>query len=235
MTTPAAIPRAAEVCFDPPPRLVLFDLDNTLCDYDGARVIRTRYAFMPCFDDAVTLEQAVVDAVAQAEHGAEHFAGVLAAHGLDDAALVAAAQARYSEDLFRGLRLYDESLAVVAAVARVAQIGMITNGPADIQRPKIELLELAGVFPLIIVSGEVGVWKPDPAIFRLALERANVAAGDALYVGDSPEHDMQGARAAGLGCVWINRAGYAWPGGAPPDVEIRDLRELLPVLGLEGA
>jgi putative hydrolase of the HAD superfamily len=235
MTTPAAIPRADAFRFSPPPRLVLFDLDNTLCDYDGARVVRTRYAFAPCFADEARLELAVAEAVARAEHGAEHFAQVLAAHGQDDARVVAAAQARYSEDLFRGLRLYDESLAVVAAVAAVAGIGLITNGPADIQRPKIELLELAGVFPLIVVSGEVGLWKPDPAIFRLALERAGGDAASAIYVGDSAEHDVPGAQAAGLRTVWVNRAGRAWPGGAPPDVEIRNLRELLPVLGLEGA
>jgi putative hydrolase of the HAD superfamily len=60
-----------------------------------------------------------------------------------------------------------------------------------------------------------------------------VAAADAMYIGDSPEHDMAGAQAAGLISVWINRRQRAWPGGPPPDYEITDLRQLLLLLSIE--
>jgi putative hydrolase of the HAD superfamily len=233
MTPPVAIPRGADYRFVPPPQLVLFDLDNTICDYAGARLARTRYAFEPCFADTAEFERAVAEAVASAVHGSEHFPEVLAAHGITDPAAAQAAHRRYIEDRFRGLELYGDSLAVVAEIARTRKVGMITNGPADIQRAKLELLKLVDVFPAAVVSGEVGVWKPERAIFDLALQRAGVAARDAIYVGDSPEHDVPGAHAAGLGAVWINRAGIAWPGGDLPEVEIRDLLELLPVIGLE--
>jgi putative hydrolase of the HAD superfamily len=226
------IPRGYETRFEPLPKLVLFDLDNTLCDYDGARRFRTRYAFEPHFSDLDRLEAAVSDAMSRAAEGADHFGAVLTDHGIVDAAHAEAAIARYRGDRFRGLALFPEALEVVAAVAEVARVGMITNGPADIQRPKIELLEIAAHFPVIIVSGEVGVWKPDPGIFAIALERAGHDAADAIYVGDSVHHDIPGAHAAGMRSVWINRAGRDWHGGEPPHAEIRDLYELLPLLGL---
>ena len=223
----------AAMRFEPRPRLVLFDLDNTICDYTSARRARTRYAFEPHFANAERLELAVTSALAEATDDSEHFGAVLNAHGVVDVEAVAAARARYIEDRFRGLHLYDDALAVVARVAQAARVGIITNGPADIQRPKIERLAIASHFPLIIVSGEAGVWKPDPAIFRIALEETGVTADAAIYVGDSAVHDVPGAQAAGLRAVWINRAGVPWPGGRSPDAEIRDLHGLLPLLGLE--
>ena len=158
---------------------------------------------------------------------------MLRAYGITDPALVETAQARYIEDRYRGLQLYAESLEVIQTVARTCQIGMITNGPAEIQREKLRLLKLLEIFPSAIISGEVGVWKPERAIFEMALRQTGVAANDAAYVGDSPAHDVPGAQAAGMRAIWINRAGRAWPGGDPPDIEIRTLRELLPALGLE--
>jgi putative hydrolase of the HAD superfamily len=165
--------------------------------------------------------------------GADRFEEVLASHGIDDPGVIASTRERFIEDRYRGLRLFAESLEVIAAVKRVADIGLITNGPTAIQRPKIDLLAIGHLFPVLIVSEEAGVWKPDPAIFQLALDAAGVAPHEAIYVGDSPHHDVPGARAAGLTAVWMNRAGVEWPGEAPPDVEIRDLYELLPLIGLE--
>jgi putative hydrolase of the HAD superfamily len=131
------------------------------------------------------------------------------------------------------LRLFDETREVVAAVAEIAAVGLVTNGPTAIQRPKIELLELEPLFPVIVVSEEVDAWKPDPRIFEIALERSGVAAGDAIYVGDSAEHDVPGAHAAGLRAVWVNRLRIDWPGARPPDAEIHHLYHLLPLLGID--
>jgi FMN hydrolase / 5-amino-6-(5-phospho-D-ribitylamino)uracil phosphatase len=219
--------------FDPLPELVLFDLDNTLCDYDGARLTRTRYALGPVFDELEQLEQVVNEAFSTPTDGDEHFTDIMAAHGVTDPALVEAVRARYIEDRYRGLALFAEALEVVSAVANVAQIGMITNGPSAIQRPKIELLQIEAHFPVIVISEEAGAWKPDPRIFEIALDRCGVPAQRAVYVGDSAEHDIPGAHAAGLRAVWVNRSGIRWPGGRPPDAEIRDLYGLLPLLGLE--
>lgn len=225
--------RAVTTPLHPTPKLVLFDLDRTIADYDGARLVRTRYAFEPHFSDRERLELAVAEALEHVGEGADHFEQVLAAHGISEPALVQEAQRRFQEDLYRGLRLFEETLDVVSAVATHASVGLITNGPTAIQRPKIELLEIEPLFPVIVVSEEAGVWKPDPRIFHIALDQLNVAAADAIYVGDSAEHDVPGAHAAGLRAVWINRLGIDWPGDRRPDAEIRNLYDLLPLLGID--
>lgn len=61
----------------------------------------------------------------------------------------------------------------------------------------LEALGLASYFETIVTSAEAGVAKPDPAIFRLALERLRVDPARALHVGDEPL-DEEGARAAGM-------------------------------------
>ena len=215
------------------PRLVLFDLDDTLCDHDSSLRLRLRMAFASACSgiDRMDLDALVAASVERSVAGTDHFADVLAAHGVCEPERVQRAVTHYVADRYRGLKLFDESLAVVEAIKRQARVGMITNGPSEIQRNKILRLEIADLFPFVLVSEEVGVWKPDPTIFRRALELGEAEPAEAVYVGDSPEHDVAGARAAGLRSVWVNRRGRAWPGGPPPDFEVRNLRDLFPLLG----
>lgn len=214
-------------------RLVLFDLDDTLCDHYVSHRLRLRRAFDAALEGYPEHDlELLVEEAAQQIGGTAHFAEVLGRAGLTDPERCQRAVDLYRADRFLGLELFAEALEVVDAVAQHARIGMITNGPSGIQREKIRLLGIGDLFPFILVSEEENAWKPDPAIFARALELAGVAPGEAVYVGDSPENDVAGARAAGLASVWINRRGRAWPGGPPPDFEISDLRQLLPLLGL---
>lgn len=232
-TEPLAIRRGLDTRLEPTPKLVLFDLDNTLCDHATARSTRIRHAFEPFFTGEEVLERATRDAVTRAMEGTDHFAEVLAEHGVQDSTAPGTARERYISDRYRGLELYSDAVQVVKRVKEIAAIGMITNGPTAIQQPKIDLLGIGPLFPFILISESVGVWKPDPAIFRMALDKAGFSAADAIYVGDSPVADVPGAKSVGMRSVWINCAGIDWPGDEPPDVEIRDLRELLTTLGLE--
>ncbi len=68
----------------------------------------------------------------------------------------------------------------------------------------------------VVTSAEVRAAKPDPAIFRRALEVAGVAAGEALHAGDSAEHDVAGAHAAGVAAVLVERGGQAPAGTRGP-------------------
>lgn len=222
-----------QAAFDPTPKLVLFDLDDTLCDYDTALHTRIRYAFEPWFPSPDELAAAVRAQVELADwEGGEHFSSVFARFGVSDPDAARLARERFLEDRYRGLRLFDDALDVITAVASHVPIGMITNGPSDIQWPKIRLLDIEHLFPVIIVSEDVGVWKPDPAIFTIALERSGFAAHEAIYVGDSVVADVPGARAAGIRSVWMNRARRTWSDGDPPDAVIHSLHDLLPLLGI---
>jgi putative hydrolase of the HAD superfamily len=72
----------------------------------------------------------------------------------------------------------------------------------------------------VVTSADAGVAKPDPLIFRAALEAAGCDASEALHVGDSVENDLEGAAAAGVRAVLLDRDGTQGPGA------IRSLGEL---------
>ncbi len=75
-----------------------------------------------------------------------------------------------------------------------------------------------------VISGEVGIGKPEPGIFLLALERLGVSPQAAVMVGDSLARDIQGAQRAGIKAVWLNREGAALPEGVRPDAVASALR-----------
>lgn len=106
-------------------------------------------------------------------------------------------------------------------------LGVVSNWSARLPRV-LEVLDLARRFDFVVCSALAAVEKPDPAIFRLALERAGVAAGEALHVGDHPEKDLAGARGAGLEAVLVAHAGArAAPAGAPVVASFAALGERL--------
>jgi FMN hydrolase / 5-amino-6-(5-phospho-D-ribitylamino)uracil phosphatase len=216
-----------------PPKLVLFDLDDTLCDHEASLRVRLRLAFTAAFDGRPPAEiDAIIEqSIDYSVFGTDHFADLLAPHGVDHPELIQAAIDTYVSDRYLGLVLFEEVVDVVHAVKHRAGVGMITNGPSVIQREKIARLGIGPLFPFILVSEEEDLWKPDPRIFERALERGSAEPADAVYIGDNPEHDIAGARAAGITSVWINRARREWPGGPPPDYEIGNLRELLSLFG----
>ena len=109
-------------------------------------------------------------------------------------------------------------------------LGLVTNGAACLQREKLAAAGLENEFEAVVVSADLGVGKPDPIVFERALKALNVSPDRAAMVGDSVVHDMDGARAACIPTVWINRGGHATrPERAEPR-EISTLRDLPAVL-----
>ncbi|WP_151736258.1 HAD family hydrolase ['Paenibacillus yunnanensis' Narsing Rao et al. 2020] len=88
-------------------------------------------------------------------------------------------------------------------------LGLVTNGEQAIQDGKIDLLGLRKYFKAIVISGAVGIRKPDPAIYKLALERMETAAAHTLFIGDHPVNDIWGAGKAGMTTIWLKR-NHAW-------------------------
>ncbi len=230
--------------FDPTPRAILLDLDDTLCDYSTARERRLRVALADAAGlpaDAPELEPLVVASIAMQPHGAEHFSELLAQHGYARTDRVEAAIAWYRANRFYGLELFPDALAVLEQLRRGPDtcanrpLGIITNGPADVQRDKVDLLRIRRLVDFVIISGEFGASKPDPAIYAAALKHAGVAAEETVFVGDSVEHDMAGAHASGLRSVWISRHETPWTGpGRAPDRQVRHIGELPMLVGSGG-
>lgn len=107
----------------------------------------------------------------------------------------------------RSWRAFPEAASVLRELrSRSFGVGLISNW----DRSARDVLTAAGLLPLldpIVVSSEVGVAKPDPAIFRIALERAGIAPERCLYVGDNYYDDVVGSERAGMKSCLINRFG----------------------------
>ncbi|RCX17076.1 putative hydrolase of the HAD superfamily [Fontibacillus phaseoli] len=112
------------------------------------------------------------------------------------------------------------------------KLGIITNGFSHLQHGKIDLLDLRGYFDAVVVSGDIGIKKPDERIYRNALERLGVAAEETIIVGDHPRNDIWGASQVGIRGVWLLRK-HVWfedlEGGAPWRT-INELSEVAPLL-----
>lgn len=210
-----------------PIRLVLFDLDDTLCDHSTSFRLRVERALAALPPAHLALHpQAVVQlALAQADHTWAGVQQVLKAAGIRSESLLQQAFAVYSSDRFYGLQLFPDCLPVVRAVQARVLTGLVTNGPSDIQRAKLDRLGIRNLFPIVVISEEVGLSKPDPRIFALALSLAGVPPEEALYVGDHPENDVRGAQGAGLLSVWCNRFSRPWPEGPQPLLTVTSLWE----------
>lgn len=90
------------------------------------------------------------------------------------------------------------------------QLGVITNGPAEHQRKKIQQLKLNKWVPeeYLFVSGELGIAKPDPQIFQQVEAVMQLDKANTYYIGDSYFNDIIGAKKAGWQAIWINRRNH---------------------------
>ncbi len=120
----------------------------------------------------------------------------------------------------------DPSVAAALARARTGgfRVAVVSNGDAVRQRAKVEAMGLTDLVDAVVISGELGVRKPDPRIFAAAARAAGSDLSGATWVlGDDPVADLQGARSIGATAVWVNRAGRPWPADLPrPDAEFAD-------------
>mgnify|MGYP002851974162 CR=1 FL=1 len=98
--------------------------------------------------------------------------------------------------------------------------GVITNGPAYLQNHKMQQSGLMPYIDMLLVSGDIGIHKPDPRIYEIAAERLGLKPEECVYVGDHPINDIQGALSAGMKAIRMN---FGWFEGV-------DLRPNVPVI-----
>ena len=135
----------------------------------------------------------------------------------------------------RHFRLYADARSAVQTLQQAGiRIALVTNGPSQLQRRKIEILGIAPWFEAVLVSAEVGHSKPEPGIYDLALASLDADPKDAWFVGDNLYTDIAGANNVGMPSVWVNRTGEPLPPDAPvPTHEVRTLAPLPGLMGLE--
>ena len=247
-------------------RAIYFDLDDTLCAYWDASKIALRRAFeahpakdlvademmrhwATAFRDFAPTLKAKGWYEGYLKSGAptrlEQMRLTLLRAGIDDALHAQNLSETYMQERDKALALFPDAIEVLTAFKPKYPLGLITNGPADIQRQEIETLGLAPFCDHIFVEGEVGEGKPLASVFRRAQAAVGCPPHEILFVGNSYDHDMAPAIAAGWRTAWIRRPSDvppsadpanppthkdAPPGAPMPDVVIRELADLLPLI-----
>jgi putative hydrolase of the HAD superfamily len=215
---------------------VVFDLDGTLLDRRRSfeRFVRRqweRFADSLQFVDADQYVQTLIRLDGDG-YGPrrELFTGVAARFGLASD-LADTLLTDYRAGFPSACELFPDVRATLAALrAAGLKLGLITNGSEHMQRRKLECLSLSSSFDTIVISAAEGVSKPDPEIFTRSLTRLGVDAARSVFVGDHPEVDIEGARAAGMQAIWRRDPSISRPVEA--DAIIEEVGDLITLLNL---
>jgi putative hydrolase of the HAD superfamily len=247
-------------------KAIYFDLDDTLCAYWDASKIGLRKAFSEHGPEGVTPEEMVVHWAAAFRGFAptlketgwyetylkdaeptrtEQMRRTLAELGIADEARAAALSEAYMRERNAHLRLFPDAIPVLNALKPRYPLGLITNGPADVQRQEIATLGIESYFANIYIEGEMGEGKPRRSVFSRAAAAVGCEPHELLMVGNSFGHDVAPALEYGWHAIWVRRASDIPPsatrmeempeGAAQPDAIIQHLSELLGLLSLPHA
>jgi putative hydrolase of the HAD superfamily len=184
-------------------KAILFDLDGTIHDRQSTlhRFLEDQYnrfqadlagVDLPAFKEAfLELDQ----------HGYVEkpivYKELLTQFSLD-ANLEPALTTDYFERLAQFAVAYPDALETLQELSMSYTLGIVTNGPALLQQQVIEQLGLYWHCQSLLISEAVGLRKPDPAIFEMALLEVEARASETFFVGDHIENDIIGSRNAGL-------------------------------------
>ncbi|MCK4330248.1 HAD family hydrolase [candidate division WOR-3 bacterium] len=120
---------------------------------------------------------------------------------------------------------------VVENLAEKFKLGVVSNGFPDVQYQKLKTIGIRHLFHCIVLSGEVCIMKPAPEIFWMANNSLDNKPEECLYVGDSYNIDIIGAKKARMYTCWFNPDGlYHLDINTKPDYEIKKLNEILQIL-----
>lgn len=223
-------------------RAICFDLDNTLWDVGPPlqRAERIVYEFVaeryPKIAASLTMEamRAARERIPLDHPHMRHDYSFHRIQALRNHARECGYAESIAEEVFEvfigersRVELYDEVTPALASLRQSYRLFSASNGNADLKR-----IGLAHVFERSVCAREVGAAKPDAIVFRKVIESTDLQPGEVLFVGDDPEHDVEGARRAGMLPVWMNRTAAVWPDEyAPPQYTVRSLSELVTLLG----
>lgn len=221
---------------------IMMDIDNTLLDFDAAErkaLLETLQQFsLPCDEAAVSRYHEINSSLWGELNKGKIRRDKLVVERFDRFVKEVGAAAKATELN----RAYTEHLATHADVipgaeealqelAEVATMIAVSNGTELVERGRLKLSGFEKYFDDIFISEAVGVSKPNPKIFQMAMRKLGIEHSDkVLVVGDSLSADIQGGVNAGLDTCWVNMKGLENESGLTPTYEVKALSELYPIV-----
>ncbi len=218
---------------------VLYDLDNTLLDFNNSQ----KKAFFRAFPGKGEAFYQAFETVNRAqwkrlERGEATREEILTRRFSDFFSSVghsedpAKANRRYVEELGKGCEVMPGIPETLEALKNMGcALAVVTNGLASVQRPRLEASGLLPFFRCVLVSEETGFVKPDPRIFLEAARRCGAKdPGRVLVIGDTPSSDLAGGAAAGFDTCWYRFEDQPLPAGVSPAYVITRPQEILPIV-----
>lgn len=242
-------------------RGVYMDLDDTLCGYWDASKAGLREAFEDHPVEGQSLSEmldhwaAAFRDFSKGLKDSEYYPAylksgevtrtelmrrTLARMGVDDQDHAARLSASYMAKRDGRLALFPEALGFLQRLHGKYPLGLITNGPADIQRQEITTLGIESFFDHVFIEGEMGEGKPLLSVFRRAEAAVGLPPEALVFIGNSYHHDIRPAIEAGWKTVWVRRPSDVPPSASPdrgqpeerpagapePDLEVGNLDEI---------
>ena len=136
----------------------------------------------------------------------------------------------FNNDFGKHVVLLDGAVDVLKKLKEKGYIlGAVTNGVSSLQNTKLDTAGIRELFDVVVVSGDIGIYKPDRRIFDEAARRAGVENEKVLFVGDHPINDIKGALGAGMKAIRMNYGDFKGKGLGEEGVvaEIEDIRQVL--------
>ncbi len=224
--------------------LVLFDMDDTIFDFEKAEKEAFEKTFRtfglenlinshPVFKKINLslwrkLEKGEISAKRLRVERFESFLSTLKITNID-ANTVAE---RYISFLKEGTHLVENAKFVLNSIKKKRNVmAIITNGIADVQNHRLQKSGLLSYFNGIYISEEIGFSKPDPRFFIHVIKQfKSIKKSNVVVVGDNISSDIQGAHICGLDSVWFNPKNKENKSEIKPTYEIDSLEELLKIL-----
>ena len=217
---------------------ISFDADDTLWDFNKVMRHALRFVLLeiqmryPSAAASLTVERMIEIRNEVARHPESRklwlekirkkaFERTLRTIGCESNTLAAELNELYLQHRFEDIELYDDVLPTLSLLKQHYTLGIISNGNSYPERCGLD-----GFFSFTVFGQNHGVLKPDPHIFRIALQHAACPADQMVHVGDSLESDVAGAQSAGIYSVWLNRRNHENCSNTVPNVEISSLAQL---------
>jgi putative hydrolase of the HAD superfamily len=230
-------------------KAILFDLDNTLYEYDRphkkalkeVHKVLNKYVkiglneFLKLYEISKTEIHRELSGTASSHNRVLYFQRLIEkTKRTVDAEVILKLYNAYWSSLLKNMRLYKGVLHLFKELKRRnIKIGIVSDLTTHIQLKKLHKLGLSEYVDVLVTSEEAGREKPHPSMFLFALNKLGVLPSEVLAVGDNPKTDMEGANAVGIDTVLLMKGVHAKlpkEDYRKPNFVIKEVSELLDVL-----